>query len=54
MSGMSREGAIARMWHHMRLGLSVVAIGLLVAACTTQLGGGATPPASEPSAAAGS
>src|SRR5262245_34441357 len=48
---MSREGAIARLWRHMRFGLSVVAIGLLVAACTTQLGGGATP-AGEPSAAA--
>ena len=53
MLGMSREGAIARMWHHMRLGLSVVATGLLVAACTTQLGGGGTaPPAGEPAAAA--
>src|SRR5690242_1446580 len=52
MSGMSREGAIARMWRHMRLGLSVVATGLLVGACATQLGGGATTPASEPSAAA--
>jgi hypothetical protein len=28
MLGMSREGAIARMWHHMRLSLSVVATGL--------------------------
>ena len=53
MSGMSREGAIARVWHHMRLGLSVVATGLLVAACATQLGGaGPAPPAGE-SAAAG-
>ena len=53
MLGMSREGAIARMWHHMRLSLSVVATGLLVAACTTQLGGGGTaPPAGEPAAAA--
>ena len=53
MSGMSREGAIARVWRHMRLGLSVVATGLLVAACTTQLGGGGTaPPAGEPAAAA--
>ena len=53
MLGMSREGAIARMWHHMRLGLSVVATGLLVAACTTQLGGGGTAPlAGEPAAAA--
>src|SRR5512144_121361 len=53
MSGMSREGAIARMWRHMRLGLSVVATGLLVAACTTQLGGGGTAPlAGEPAAAA--
>lgn len=53
MSGMSREGAIARMWRHMRLGLSVVATGLLVAACATQLGGGGTAsPAGEPAAAA--
>jgi ABC-type branched-subunit amino acid transport system substrate-binding protein len=53
MSGMSREGAIARVWRHMRLGLSVVATGLLVAACTTQLGGGGTaPPAGEATAAA--
>ena len=53
MSGMSREGAIARVWRHMRLGLSVVATGLLVAACTTQLGGGGTAPlAGEPAAAA--
>ncbi|HEY8273413.1 MAG TPA: penicillin-binding protein activator [Pseudolabrys sp.] len=50
---MSREGAIARVWRHMRLGLSAVATGLLVAACTTQLGGGGTaPPAGEPAAAA--
>lgn len=53
MSGMSREGAIARVWRHMRLGLSVVATGLLVAACATQLGGGGTaPPAGESAAAA--
>jgi branched-chain amino acid transport system substrate-binding protein len=52
MPGMSREGAIARMWHHMRLGLSVVATGLLVAACATQLGGGTAPPAGEPATAA--
>jgi ABC-type branched-subunit amino acid transport system substrate-binding protein len=53
MSGMSREGAIARMWRHMRLGLSVVATGLLVAACATQLGsGGMAPPVGEPDAAA--
>jgi len=53
MLGMSREGAIARVWRHMRLGLSAVATGLLVAACTTQLGGGGTaPPAGEPAAAA--
>lgn len=53
MSGMSREGAIARVWRHMRLGLSAVATGLLVAACTTQLGGGGTaPPAGESAAAA--
>jgi ABC-type branched-subunit amino acid transport system substrate-binding protein len=52
MSGMSREGATARMWHHMRIGLSVVATGLLIAACTTQLGGGPALPAGEPSAAA--
>jgi ABC-type branched-subunit amino acid transport system substrate-binding protein len=36
----------------MRLGLSVVATGLLVAACTTQLGGGTAPLAGEPAAAA--
>ncbi|HET7804516.1 MAG TPA: penicillin-binding protein activator [Pseudolabrys sp.] len=52
MSGMSHEGAIARVWRHTRLGLSVVATGLLVAACTTQLGGGPALPAGEPSAAA--
>ena len=53
MSAMSREGAIARVGRHMRLGLSVVATGLLVAACTTQLGGGGTaPPAGEPAATA--
>jgi branched-chain amino acid transport system substrate-binding protein len=52
MSGMSREGAIARVWRHTRLGLSFVATGLLVAACTTQFGGSPSPPAGEPSAAA--
>jgi ABC-type branched-subunit amino acid transport system substrate-binding protein len=53
MPGMSREGAIARMWHHMRLGLFIVATGLLAAACTTQLGGGgAVPSAGEPAVAA--
>jgi branched-chain amino acid transport system substrate-binding protein len=53
MSGMLRVGVIARVWRHMRLGLSVVATGLLVAACTTQLGGGGTaPPAGESAAAA--
>ena len=52
MSGMSREGATARVCRHLRFGLSVVATGLLVAACTTQLGGGPAPPASEPSATA--
>jgi ABC-type branched-subunit amino acid transport system substrate-binding protein len=52
MSGMSREGVIARVWRHMRLGLSVVATGLLVAACATQLGGGGpAQPAGEPAAA---
>jgi len=53
MLGMLREGVIARVWRHMRLGLSVIATGLLVAACTTQLGGGGTaPPAGESAAAA--
>jgi len=53
MSGMLRVGVIARVWRHMRLGLSVIATGLLVAACTTQLGGGGTaPPAGESAAAA--
>lgn len=52
MSGMSREGAIACMWRRMRLSLSVVATGLLVAACTTQLGGGTALPEGEPSAVA--
>jgi len=53
MPGMSREGAIARMWHHMRLGLFIVATGLLAAACTTQLGGGgAVPSAGERAVAA--
>src|SRR6476646_7948945 len=53
MLGMLRVGVIARVWRHMRLGLSVVATGLLVAACTTQLGGGGTaPPAGESAAAA--
>ena len=52
MSGMLRVGVIARVWRHMRLGLSVVATGLLVAACTTQLGGGTALPEGEPSAAA--
>jgi ABC-type branched-subunit amino acid transport system substrate-binding protein len=52
MSGMSREGVIARVWHHMRLGLFVVATGLLATACTTQLGGGTPSPAGEPVAAA--
>jgi ABC-type branched-subunit amino acid transport system substrate-binding protein len=51
MLGKSREGVIARVWRHMRLGLSVVATGLLVAACTTQLGGTA-PPAGESAAVA--
>jgi branched-chain amino acid transport system substrate-binding protein len=51
MSGTSHEGAIARVWRHMRLGLFVVATGLLVTACTTQLGGTASP-AGEPVAAA--
>jgi len=52
MLGMLRVGVIARVWRHMRLGLSVVATGLLVAACTTQLGGGTAPLAGEPAAAA--
>ena len=53
MLGMLRVGVIARVWRHMRLGLSVVATGLLVAACATQLGGGGTaPPAGESAAAA--
>ena len=53
MLGMLRVGVIARVWRHMRLGLSVIATGLLVAACTTQLGGGGTaPPAGESAAAA--
>src|SRR6476620_6490368 len=53
MWGMLRVGVIARVWRHMRLGLSVIATGLLVAACTTQLGGGGTaPPAGESAAAA--
>ena len=53
MLGMSREGAIARVWRHMRLGLSVVATGILLSACATQLGGGGTmPPADEPVASA--
>jgi ABC-type branched-subunit amino acid transport system substrate-binding protein len=53
MSGMSREGAIARMWRYMRLGLSIVATGILVAACTTQLGGsGTAPPVGEPATTA--
>ena len=51
MSEKSREGVIACVWRHMRLGLSVVATSLLVAACTTQLGGTA-PPAGESAAAA--
>jgi ABC-type branched-subunit amino acid transport system substrate-binding protein len=34
----------------MRMGLSVVATGILVAACTTQLGGGSTTPVGEPAA----
>jgi ABC-type branched-subunit amino acid transport system substrate-binding protein len=53
MLGMSREGAIARVWRHMRLGPSIVATGLLAAACTTQLGGGGPAPlAGEPAVAA--
>lgn len=52
MLGMLRVGVIARVWRHMRLGLSVIATGLLVAACTTQLGGGTAPLAGEPAAAA--
>ncbi|HZP70110.1 MAG TPA: penicillin-binding protein activator [Pseudolabrys sp.] len=53
MSGLSREGAIARAWRHMRTGLSVVATGIVVAACATQLsGGGPASPAAEPAASA--
>ena len=50
MLRMSRVGAVARAWRHMRMGLSVVATGILVAACTTQLGGGSTTPVGEPAA----
>jgi ABC-type branched-subunit amino acid transport system substrate-binding protein len=41
MSEMSLVGAIARAWRHTRMGLSVVATGMMLAACATQLGGGA-------------
>ena len=52
MSGMSRVGAIARVCQHVRRGLSVVATGIMVAACTTQLGGGTASPGGEPATAA--
>jgi outer membrane PBP1 activator LpoA protein len=53
MSGMAHVGAIACAWRKMRLGLSVVAAGILLSACTTQLGGsGTTPLAGEPAAGA--
>lgn len=45
MSGMSRkEGAIAHVWRQARAVLSIVATGVVLAACTTQLGGSATVP----------
>lgn len=45
MSGMSRkEGAIAHVWRQARVVLSIVATGVVLAACTTQLGGSATVP----------
>ena len=47
MSGMAHEGAIARAWRHMRSGLSVVATGILLSACATQLGGGGTTPSTD-------
>jgi ABC-type branched-subunit amino acid transport system substrate-binding protein len=52
MPKMSREGAIARAWRHMRLSLSVVATGILAAACTQLGGGGTALPSAEPAAAA--
>ena len=52
MSGMAHVGAIACAWRQMRIGLSVVATGILLSACTTQLGGSGTPPAGEPVAGA--
>ncbi|HEY7231889.1 MAG TPA: penicillin-binding protein activator [Pseudolabrys sp.] len=51
MSEMSRVGAIARAWRHTRMGLSVVATGMVLAACATQLGGGAAGPSAGDSAA---
>ena len=45
MSGMSRkEGAIAHVWRQARVVLFIVATGVVLAACTTQLGGSATAP----------
>src|SRR6185312_13196279 len=53
MSGMAHEGAIACAWRQMRMGLSVVATGIFLSACATQLGGGGTaPPTGEPVASA--
>ncbi|MGE5770992.1 MAG: penicillin-binding protein activator [Hyphomicrobiales bacterium] len=45
MSGMSRkEGAIAHVWRQARVVLSIVTTGVVLAACSTQLGGSATVP----------
>jgi ABC-type branched-subunit amino acid transport system substrate-binding protein len=44
MLAMAHEGAIARAWRQMRVGLSVVATGIVLSACATQLGGDGTTP----------
>ncbi len=50
MSGTSREeGALMHVWARTRSGLSIATAAMLLAACTTQFGGGApTPQAGEP------
>ena len=52
MLGTSLEGGVLmRAWRYARAALSFVAIGIVVAACTTQLGSGVTTPQPEEQAA---
>src|SRR5437016_13155659 len=54
MSSMSRKkGALASAWFRVRTALSIAATGMILAACTTQLGGGSPAPQPDEQSAAG-